>query len=236
VLPLAPLLAGLTVVLQIGYPLTVGATRDRLTIATVLAFLAATLTHSWTTHGPRWTAGYLGLTIAVAGTAEAVGVATGLPFGDYAYGDRLGPSLLDVPLLVPLAWAMFAYPCLLVGRRLGRPVLVGAAALVGWDLFLDPQMVDAGHWTWLDVQHHLPGVPDVPLSNLFGWTLVSLLLMAALRTLPDRRAPDGLPLLLLTWTWASSVLANLAFFGRPAVAVYGGLALGAIVALSWRAP
>jgi putative membrane protein len=38
------------------------------------------------------------------------------------------------------------------------------------------------------------------------------------------------PAALLAWTWLGSTLANLAFFGRPALAGYGCLALGVTVA------
>jgi len=31
------------------------------------------------------------------------------------------------------------------------------AGLAAWDLFLDPQMVSAGHWTWLDTSPVLTG-------------------------------------------------------------------------------
>ncbi len=224
------LLAGLTVALQIAYPLLSGHPRDLLTVATVLAFLATTLAHATATRGPAWASSYLLVTAGLAFAVEATGVATGLPFGDYSYAGTLGPRVLDVPLVVPLAWAMFAYPCLLAGRRLGHPVLVGAAGLTAWDVFLDPQMVAAGHWRWLDVQHAVPGSDGlVPLSNVAGWALVSLVLMVLLARLPDVRADDAVPMALLGWTWASSVLANLAFFGRPLLALVGGLALGAVV-------
>ena len=43
---------------------------------------------------------------------------------------RSAPKLLGVPVVIPLAWAMFAYPCLLVGQRLARTPL-GAAAVGG---------------------------------------------------------------------------------------------------------
>ena len=69
-------------------------------------------------------AGPLGLVVVTAGgglAAEAVGVRTGLPFGDYSYAGTLGPEVLDVPLVVPLAWTMMAYPVLLAARRLTRP-------------------------------------------------------------------------------------------------------------------
>jgi len=37
------------------------------------------------------------------------------------------------------------------------------------------------------------------------------------------------PAAVLAWTWAGSTLGNLAFFDRPWVALYGGLAMGALV-------
>jgi putative membrane protein len=188
---------------------------------------------------------------AAAGTglaAEAVGVATGRPFGEYAYAGTLGPQLLGVPLLVPLAWAMMAYPALLLGRRLagarrGRRVVVallGGATLAAWDLFLDPQMVAAGHWTWTYPDPGLPGVPGIPLTNAAGWLLVGTVMTAVLDlVVPGASRPgpeaasapllEALPAALLAWTWFGSVLANVAFFGRPWVALYGGVALGALV-------
>jgi putative membrane protein len=33
----------------------------------------------------------------------------------------------------------------------------------------------------------------------------------------------------LAWTWAGSTVGNLVFFDRPWVALYGGLAMGAVV-------
>jgi uncharacterized membrane protein len=107
-------------------------------------------------------------------------------------------------------------------------VVAGAWALASWDLFLDPQMVEAGRWRWLDVQHPVPGTSDIPLSNVAGWVLVSLVLMAALSRLPRVDADDRVPGALFLWTYVSSVLANAVFFGRPAVALVGGLVMGVV--------
>ena len=225
-------LAGLTVLLQVAYPLLDGAARDRLTVATVVAFAAATVSHAAVHRGARWAAAYLATTAGLGLLAEAVGTATGVPFGQYRYGDSLGPALLDVPVVVPLAWAMFAYPCLLVGQRLAGTrwgaVAVGAWSLASWDLFLDPQMVEAGHWTWTDVRLSLPGTPEIPVSNLLGWVLVATVMLAVLSLLPRRPADDRVPLALFLWTYASSVLAFAAFFGRPVVALVGGVAMGLV--------
>ena len=216
------LLAGLTVLLQVAYPLVHGTSRDRLTVATVLVFFAASTAHALQQRGARWTARFLAVTAGGGLAVEVLGVSTGFPFGSYAYGDGLGPALAGVPVVVPLAWAMFAYPAHAAGVLLGRPVLATAWALASWDLFLDPQMVHEGYWAW-DAAG--PSLNGIPLTNHLAWLVVALL-MAAL--LPVRPADDRVPVGLLLWVWGSSVLANAAFFGRPGVALAGGLALGVV--------
>ena len=239
----AALVFGAAAVLaQITYPLLRGDALRAATIATVVLFTAAAVTHAaawwgaWAGTAVLVTAGAIGL------AAEAVGVATGVPFGRYAYAGTLGPQLLGVPVLVPLAWTMMAYPALLLGRRLAgngaargvRVALLGGATLAAWDLFLDPQMVAAGHWTWAHPQPSLPGVPLIPLTNAAGWLLVGTVLVAALDRVLAAHPPDvareALPAALLVWTWLGSTLANLAFFHRPWVALYGGIGLGLLVA------
>jgi len=225
-------LAAPTVLLQIAYPLVHGQLRDRLTVTTVVVFFATSVAHALLTRGPGWTVVFVATTTGLGLLAEAVGVATGFPFGDYAYADSLGPAWLGVPVVIPLAWAMFAYPCLLVGRRLARgwrAAVVGGLALASWDLFLDPQMVAAGHWHW---RYADPGLNGVPLSNTLGWLGVAIAMMALLGRLPQQEADDRVPAVLFLWTYASAVLANAVFFDRPGVALAGGLGMG-LVALPY---
>ena len=228
----SPYLAGATVLLQIGYPLTGGEVRETLTVVTVVVFFLASSSHALVHRGARWAGAYVLVTGALGLVAEAVGTATGFPFGAYDYADSLGPKLLGVPVVIPLAWAMFAYPCLVVGQRLARTPLgaaaVGGFALASWDLFLDPQMVEAGHWRFTDVTASLPGAPGIPLSNYLGWLLVAWLMLALLQGLGRRTADDRVPGALFLWTWGSSVLANAAFFGRPLVALTGGVVMGLV--------
>jgi putative membrane protein len=106
-------------------------------------------------------------------------------------------------------------------------------------------MVAAGHWSWAYPAPSLPGIPDVPLTNTAGWLLVGTLLTALLDGLlpaSPRPAAETLPAALLTWTWLGSLLANVAFFGRPAVGVLGGVAMALVVVpylhrlwTAWRA-
>lgn len=246
-LPLAWMLVAAAVASQIAYPLIEGTGRDRLVVLTVLVTFAAVLTHAVARLGPSTATRLFGVVLAGAAAVEVLGVHTGVPFGDYVYGTGLGPALAGVPLVVPVAWAMTAYPALLVARRLtlrqGRPAtaVVAGWALASWDVFLDPQMVEEGYWRWVDPSPSLPGSPDVPLTNYAGWLVVSVLLMAVLdRVVPPAGTPNGtgngtddlLPGLLYLWTYAAQVLGNLVFFDRPAVAVLGGLAMG-VVALPY---
>ena len=263
---LPAVLAAAAVLTQISYPLLTGTALRTATIAAVLLFAASSLTDAGRRFGIAAAAGVLLVAGGVGLVAEAVGVGTGVPFGSYSYSGTLGPALLGVPLLVPVAWTMMAYPCLLLGRRLARrrtprlgtrrpdttrrtvTVLAGAGTLAGWDLYLDPQMVAAGHWTWSTPHPALPGIPQVPLTNYAGWLLVAAVMIALLdRTVPDRpvldrtvpdppvtglrRAPGGaatelVPAALLAWTWIGSAVGNLVFFGRPAAAAYGAVAMG----------
>ncbi len=235
-LPVA--LAAATVLAQIAYPLAPNGALAGLTVATVVLFVAAMVAHAVVWRGRRAALALL----AVAGLtllAEAVGVATGLPFGSYDYADSLGWRLLGVPVVVALAWTMMAYPTLLAARAVCRSrsyatVPLAALGLVGWDLYLDPQMVAAGHWTWHHPEPHLPGVDGIPLTNLAGWVLVALLVQAVLhRTLPSPKAclPENTaaPALLLSWTWLGSALAHGAFWGRPGVALWGLLVMAPLV-------
>jgi uncharacterized membrane protein len=241
-LPVA--LAAATVSAQIGYPLVSDATRDRLTVATVVLFAATSVTHAAAWRGAQWTVVFVAVTAGGGLVVEAAGVRTGVPFGSYAYTDSLGWRLLGVPVVIPLAWTMMAYPALLVGRRITPhpwwgPVAAGAA-LASWDLFLDPQMVDAGHWAWATTA--APTVLGVPVTNFLGWFLVGTLMMLLLwRVLPavatgpavaPGPADDRVPYALYLWTYCSSVLAHAAFFGLPGSALLGGVGMGLVI-LAW---
>jgi uncharacterized membrane protein len=221
---------------QICYPLTAGATRAGLTVVTVLLGCLLSIVHALRTRGPR-AAGALVGTATVGGFAvEAVGVATGFPFGTYDYSGELGPKLLGVPLIIPLAWTWMAWPAWiaavhLVRRRAAR-IAVAAAGLAAWDLFLDPQMVAEGYWRWDDPVPALPGVPGVPIGNYLGWlgfALVLMTVLAATSRAAEPEAGDGPVLALWFWTYASSVLAHAVFLDLPASAAWGAAVMGAAV-------
>lgn len=246
---LALLGAVATVAFQVPYPLASDDMQRVLTILSVVTFFTASLLHAVDTRGPR---AALGLAVVCVGgglSAEAIGWRTGVPFGAYRYNDSLGVNIAGVPLIVALAWAMMAWPALLGGRRVadrlvpGRHAagaalvaMTGSLVLVSWDLFLDPQMVDAGHWTWLPTPG--PWLHGIPVVNSVGWLGVGALMVLLLHLIvpvPVREGrSDVIAWLLLGWTWFSEVVGHTLFFGRPSVGLVGGCSMAVVLAVVVR--
>ena len=96
-------------------------------------------------------------------------------------------------------------------------------------------MVDAGHWVWQ--RSDWPRMVDIPLSNFIGWFGVALVMMVLLDALVPvgRGVDDRIPYALFVWTYLSEVMGHAVFFGRPSVALVGGLAMGAVTLVFLRA-
>jgi len=228
---------GIAILLQVSYPLLSGEALRVVTISTVYWGAGAMALHALLAFGARYAFTYLGIALSFGFLIELMGLKTGWPFGTYKYDPSLGPQLFDVPLVVPFAWAMIAHPILCAARRVaGNWVfLYGGFGLMAYDLFLDPQMVTAGRWTWEVTGSHVPFTPEVPLSNAFGWLLSGMALIAILHlVLPRDRRKTGVGFaaidIFLIWTWFAGVISNLFFFDRPGIAFIFGLTFGAVLA------
>jgi putative membrane protein len=244
-------LAGALVLTAIAYPLTDGGARDVVSWAIVLLGATLSVLHAGLSRGARTGVAVLLLVVAAAVAFEAVGLATGYPYGSYSYADTLGPTLLGVPFLVPLAWLMMAWPSWLLAARLAAAVRTGrrraariawaAGIFAAWDVVLDPQMVDAGYWTWAHPSPGLPGIGTVPLTNLAGWLLAGAVLMTLLDLLVERTATtpvigDGPAFLALGWMTLGGALAHAGWLGLPGSAAWGAvLAVPVLVVLARQA-
>jgi putative membrane protein len=183
-----------------------------------------------------------GATVVATTAVERVGTATGLPFGRYCYTSALQPQVTHVPAIVPLAWFAMGVPAretvhAALGRR-SRPatrIVLGAAALTAWDLFLDPQMVGEGFWVWARRGLYR----GIPLTNFAGWFLTGLGVMAALEALlpPDTYRggePDADGALVGEYAYMG-VMETIGFaryFDDPVVAVVGGLGMLPLAAVA----
>lgn len=203
-------------------------------VAVQIIAVVVTLAGAW--GWPRTLKVTLLVTLCAWGS-EALGIYTGIPFGRYTYTNSLQPQVLDVPLLIPLAWMMMLPPAWAIASRIagGEPgrrgwlgfSLLSALAMTAWDLFLDPQMVLWGFWIW-----EQPGTYfGIPLINFIGWLLVSGLISVWVR-------PTQLPvrplLAVYAITWVLESIGQLAFWGLPGPAVFGFLGMGSLCLLALR--
>src|ERR1700686_3947049 len=119
------------------------------------------------------------LLLGVGTLFESVSLRTGFPFGYYRFTDLMGPKLLDLPILLALAYVGMGYlswvlavvilDCQnkpLSGRNIVLLPLAASFVMTAWDFSMDAVWADIDHaWVWQE------GGPyyGVPVSNFFGW-------------------------------------------------------------------
>jgi putative membrane protein len=147
-------------------PLMLGITP--LALLVTAGVVAIPLVKERSTRVAVWAAG----AVSVGFAFEAVGVATGLVFGQYSYGTVLGPKLLGVPLVIGLNWALVILGSVsFIARFLRNPLAAAAIAgalTAGFDWVLEPFAVSAGYWTWQGDR--------IPVQNYVAWCLIAALL------------------------------------------------------------
>lgn len=111
----------------------------------------------------------LSIAFIVGYLAEAIGVHTGLLFGDYQYGTVLGPKLADVPIIVGVLWGLVMVVLWSVFDDVqgSKKLLYVALGAVLYDVALEHFAVRFGLWSWEG---------GIPLSNALGWMLVATLI------------------------------------------------------------
>ena len=118
---------------------------------------------------------------------EALGVATGFPFGSYLYTDVLGWKVLGVSLVIPFAWvSVISSSDAVAGHFFGKTSIVLVALFATlFDFFLEFAAEALDYWHW--------GSMPPPLSNYLSWFVISLTAAALLRDTARRRPFLRLP-------------------------------------------
>jgi putative membrane protein len=207
----------------------------------VAGLAAATGTAAARRWGPRRAVAAFATVAAAGALVEKLGTSTGRPFGRYRYTGALRPIIAGIPVLVPLAWHAMALPSreaahAALGERSTAParIAVGSAALMAWDLFLDPQMVGEGYWEWARRGRYR----GIPFSNQVGWLVTGFGLMAGLeRLVPVPPRPgDADPVLVAVYAGMAlmETLGFALFFRDRVVAVAGGAAMLPVAVLATR--
>ncbi|GLE51080.1 carotenoid biosynthesis protein [Mycobacterium montefiorense] len=152
--------------------------------------------HAWLGYGPRGMAAFVVIAGVVGFAVEAIGVATGFPFGSYTH-HLPGPKPLGVPLAAIAAWIIVSWLAWALARVIMRSVpavaaggaerfttpLVATFILGGYDLVYDPVGATAHNWYSYD---HPTGALGVPLTNFLGWLLTSWLIFALVALVESR--------------------------------------------------
>ncbi len=133
--------------------------------------LLSTFLVLYTSYPLSWKT-YLVLIIigAIGFFVEVVGVKTGLIFGSYHYGRALGFSLVSVPLLMGVNWAMLIFACgnfIQSNNKLLKAFVV-ASLMVLLDVFMESNAPKFDFWYWQN------GI--IPLQNFAAWFIISFLI------------------------------------------------------------
>jgi uncharacterized membrane protein len=152
----------------------------------ILPPLAFALVHGARIYGWRRILVLAGLYVVVGNVLENLSIATGFPFGHYVFTERMGPKILQVPILLGLAYVGMGYLSWSVARAILRerggepsewraavlPVLA-SVVMTAWDLAMDPIWSTVGRlWIW----QQGGGYFGVPASNYVGWLVTNYLI------------------------------------------------------------
>ena len=115
------------------------------------------------------------LFFAIGMFAEWLGVNHGILFGEYAYGENLGPKLDGVPWLIGCFWALLAFISSAIVSPLKTSVYLKMALAAGLmvllDYFMEQNAPNFDFWTF---EGH------VPLKNYITWFVIGFLMQVFL--------------------------------------------------------
>ncbi len=110
-------------------------------------------------------------TYVVTFIIEAAGVNTGMIFGEYSYGEVLGPGIFGTPLIIGLNWVFVLTGLIILSEKLfyktSLLVIFSAALAVVFDYFMEPVAVKLAYWIWLG--------GDIPFQNYAAWYFTALI-------------------------------------------------------------
>ena len=153
-------------------------------------------------HFIRWAGAFTALwsfvvIVVVSFSAEALGVATGLVFGNYYYPDGpLGPLVLGVPPLIQLQYFAMAYSAIMIARAVSGSLtslvtgwrLVAVSAMAAFAQTLLDVVADPWHatvlqqWIWRDGGPYF----GVPFHNFVGWWVETFIFLVVVQWLLSR--------------------------------------------------
>ncbi len=135
----------------------------------------------------------LGALGAFAVAIETFAIKTGLPYGEFSYGDKIGTKFFGVvPWTVPFSWPPLVLGAMALAARIAPKHLLAAGTLIliAFDLVLDPGAVDQNFWIYRAGGLYY----GVPFSNFCGWIISGFIGAFLFRRLSQQK-PIPMPLI-----------------------------------------
>ena len=126
---------------------------------------------------------------------EIVGVATGIIFGNYSYGQTLGIKIINAPIMIGVNWAILIIAIGAVLKQFKQfnknlKCIVGAFILTLMDVLIEPVAIKFDYWHWQN--------NSIPFQNYVGWFIVSFLFLRAYHQIDFNKDNKVAVLLLIT--------------------------------------
>lgn len=108
--------------------------------------------------------------IVVGMAVEWLGINTGFPFGEYHYGDGLGPKLFGIPCVIGVNWFLCIYTSLAVlmigaETKWWHMILASSVLVLFLDLNLEVVADIKDYWYWKNY--------DIPPENYIAWWVLA---------------------------------------------------------------
>ena len=165
------------------------------TDALLLVLNAVILYYIFRRNGDGLLWGWLGAAYCFTFAVEAMGVATGALFGEYAYGPTMRWQYLGVPFVIALNWCVLtlatndlAARVLPGGRRPWLTAALASVLIALYDVAIEPVAIALDYWQW--------GGGEIPLQNYVMWAVVAFVISLALQGLRIRYRSPLLPIYL----------------------------------------
>ncbi len=162
-------------------------------------------------HAPRMDLGIAAIFLIIffiSFMAEAIGVSTGVIFGEYTYGKGLGIKILKTPVLIGLNWFMLVYCTKVIADRISSNktvrLLVAPLLMVGYDLLLEQAAPLLDMWSWAGGK--------IPPQNYAAWFLLAFLFHLLIRKYtPDFKNPLAAPVFIIQFLFFGTIVIFFAF-------------------------
>lgn len=182
-----------------------------LLIASSILMFACCWTSAIHFLGARAALNFVVIGVTLGWAAEQLGSSYGWFFGSYTYTTVLGPTLGDVPIIIPLMWFALTYVAYVLSNliawqtpmdgvaTLGKSLvtsLLAAMLVTAYDLGADPYMVFTLK-AWIMTMKDGWWFGET-LQGFFGWALVSFTIVFTFRLTLHKNKPQP-ALHIATW-------------------------------------